>query len=82
MYCSKCLEKQMTIRTRVIDSRMQSNQVVRRRRLCLNCNYKFTTWESPMNLNSRENLLRKPQKELSRIRQLAQGIINRINKNE
>jgi len=78
MYCPKCLKK---TKTKVVDSRLQSNQIVRRRRYCPNCKDKFTTWESRLTIDERENLLRKPQRELSKIRQLAQGIIDRINRN-
>jgi len=70
------------MRTRVVNSRMQSSQIVRRRRKCQNCNHKFTTWESPMNMYSREALLKKPQRKLNRIKQLAQEIIAGITENE
>ena len=85
MYCPKCLleeHRRHGIKTRVIDSRLQPNQIVRRRRECPLCDYRFTTWESPMTIDVRETLLKRPQRELSKIRQTAQGIIDRINKND
>ncbi len=77
MYCPKCSKK-----TKVVDSRLQSDQVVRRRRKCRKCGYRFTTWESIMNMNSRESLLKKPQRKLSKIKQLAQEIIIGITESE
>ncbi len=77
MLCPKCKSK-----TKVIDSRLQSNQIVRRRRECPECNYRFTTWESPMNMDTREVLLKKPQRELDKIKKQAQTIVNDINKGE
>ncbi len=79
MYCPKCeKEHQVQIKTKVIDSRLQSNFIVRRRRYCPNCKSRFTTWESPISIDSRETLLKKPQRELNKIKQLAQGIVDRI----
>jgi len=79
MHCPKC---KLKMKTKVTDSRLQSDLIVRRRRLCCHCGYKFTTWESPMSIDERNVLLRKPQREVSKIKQLAQGIIDRINRNE
>ena len=79
MYCPRCLKKS---KTKVIDSRLQSNQVIRRRRQCKSCRHRFTTWESRMNLYSREDLLKKSQKELNKIKKQAQKIVDGINKNE
>jgi len=45
MYCPKCQTKD---RTKVVDSRLQTNQKIRRRRQCLVCTYRFTTVELPI----------------------------------
>jgi len=45
MYCPKCQTKD---RTKVVDSRLQADQQIRRRRLCLKCNYRFSTIELPI----------------------------------
>jgi len=88
MYCPKCKPEGTvgitlpSMKTKVIDSRMQSNQIVRRRRKCQNCNHKFTTWESPMNIDLRETLLKRPREKLNKIKKQAQEIIDGINKNE
>lgn len=79
MYCPKCeQEHQVQIKTKVIDSRLQSSRVVRRRRYCPNCKDRFTTWESPMNMDSREALLKKLQRELNKIKQIAQEIVESL----
>ena len=45
MRCPKCRTKS---RTKVIDSRLQAGQKVRRRRQCLTCAHRFTTFELPV----------------------------------
>ena len=83
MYCPKCEQEcQVQIKTKVIESRLQSNLIVRRRRYCPNCKGRFTTWESPMSMDSRETLLKKPQRKLNKIKQLAQEIVDGINENK
>jgi len=78
MYCPKCkpgdnpggivLPGQ---RTRVVDSRLESNQIVRRRRLCSHCGYRFTTWESLLSPKEIET-------ELEIRASVAQGMMDRI----
>ena len=52
MYCPKCKAK-----TKVIDSRAMNNQNgIRRRRKCLVCGHKFTTYEELENSENIEEL--------------------------
>ena len=83
MYCPKCEQEcQVQIKTKVIDSRLQSNFIVRRRRYCPNCKSRFTTWESPISMDSRETLLRIWKKRIAKIKEQAQEIVDGVNKNE
>jgi transcriptional regulator NrdR family protein len=77
MYCPKCSAK----KTKVIDSRLQPNgTIIRRRRLCLNCKHRFTTWESAMTMDIRSSLLTICKKRIERIKKQAQTIITDIEK--
>ncbi len=76
MLCPKCKSK-----TKVIDSRLQSNQIVRRRRECPRCNYRLTTWKSPMNMDTRESLSSSLKERIDKIKKQAQEIVDRLNKN-
>ena len=78
MYCPKCIEKGKDIKTKVIDSRMQSSLIIHRRRSCSDCGYRFTTWESIMNMDSRESLSTIMKKRLSKIKEQAQEIVTII----
>jgi transcriptional regulator NrdR family protein len=80
MYCPGCWPegneggiRLPSMRTKVIDSRLQSNQTVRRRRQCGNCGLKFNTWEIPTCDDLRT---RKTQKLLERIKGQAITILN------
>ena len=78
MYCPKCLKEEKKIKTKIIDSRLGLNQIIRRRHQCKECNYRFTTWESTINMESREKYLKILWKRLNRIKKQAQEIIDII----
>lgn len=67
MYCPKCeQDREDLVKTKVVDSRLESHQIVRRRRMCKACEYRFTTWESLLspdeietNIVIRANIARK-----------------------
>ena len=52
MYCG-------SINSKVIDSRAgEDNTIIRRRRECINCGKRFTTYEKIANANSKEEVLK------------------------
>lgn len=82
MHCPKCTEKGKSVKTKVIDSRLQATafvaESIRRRRECPKCKHRFTTWETAMKIDSREKLSRIMKKRLSNIQNQAQKIVNGI----
>ena len=80
MYCPKCLKEEKKIKTEIIDSRLGLNQTVRRRHQCKECNYRFTTWESTINMESREHISKLLKMRLNKIKKQAQEIIDIIEK--
>jgi len=79
MYCPKC---KLKMKTKVIDSRLQSNQVVRRRRLCCHCGYRFTTWESLLSPDEVKTNIevraRTAQMKIDTIKEQAMIILNEL----
>jgi transcriptional regulator NrdR family protein len=57
-YCNKSGNK-------IIDSRpVLKKNIIRRRRECLNCNYKFTTYEYPTDTVFENQIYRKTKQEI------------------
>jgi len=84
MHCPKCIEKGKSVKTKVIDSRLQATafvvESIRRRRECPSCKYRFTTWGTIMRIVSREKLSRIMRKRLDNIQNQAQEIVNKMKK--
>ena len=70
MVCPKCKTK-----TQVIDSRNRGKQVIYRRRVCLNCGHKFSTWESPIPIDPRKAEAAKVSKAARTVKIQGQRII-------
>ena len=71
MQCPKC----HTMEDKVIDTRIMNNgETIRRRRQCLNCNYRFSTHESIIPVNITTVLKRDGRREEFSPEKLREGI--------
>ena len=71
MLCPKCHSSE----DKVIDSRLMNNgETIRRRRQCLNCNYRFTTHETIIPVNITTVIKRDGRREEFSVDKLREGI--------